>query len=188
MTENAHFCSKFKSNTISKLRRTWQIQFWHSQSSSKALNFENLCINTFFLIEKSDFLAHFHLLKCSFSLQIQVQDHFWTQQSIPNTILELSDLSWTFKKRISYINTHFLVQKSDILLILSHFLTFCALSFDSQATHRPHTCPQVNFRKSLRGFRRYLTHRNMLGSDITAPRTIPFFTEIKLKLKIHQPL
>ena len=99
MTENAHFCSKFKSNTIFKLRRTSQIQFWHSQRSSKALNFENLCINTPFLIKNSDFLAHFHLLKCSFSLQIQVQDHFWTQQSIPNTILELSNLSWTFKVR-----------------------------------------------------------------------------------------
>ena len=118
MTENAHFCSKFKSNTNFKLRRTSQILFWHSQRSSKALNFENLCVNTLFLIEKSDFFAHFHLLKCSFSLQIQVQDHFWTQQSIPITILELSDLSWTFKKRISYINTHFLVQKSDIF---AHF-------------------------------------------------------------------
>ena len=99
MTENAHFCSKFKSNTNFKLRRTSQILFWHSQRSSKALNFENLCVNTLFLIEKSDFLAHFHLLKCSFLLQIQVQDHFWTQQSIPNSILELSDLSWTFKVR-----------------------------------------------------------------------------------------
>ena len=121
MTENAHFCSKFKSNTNFKLRRTSQILFWHSQRSSKALNFENLCINTPFLIKNSDFLAHFHLLKCSFSLQIQVQDHFWTQQSIPNTILELSDLSWTFKKPISYINTHFLVQKSDIF---PHFESF----------------------------------------------------------------
>ena len=52
-------------------------------------------------------------------------------------------------------------------------MTFCALSFDSQATQRPVRCPQVNFRKSLRGFRRYLTHWNMLGSDITAPRPIP---------------
>ena len=59
------------------------------------------------------------------------------------------------------------------MLILSHFYAFCALSFDSQATQRPHICPQVNFRKSLRGFRRYLTHWNMLGSDITAPRPIP---------------
>ena len=71
---------------------------------------------------------------------------------------------------------------------ISHFYTFCALSFQYQATHRPHICPQVNFRKSLRGFRRYLTRWNMIGSDMTAPRTIPIFPQIKPRLKIHQPL
>ena len=58
-------------------------------------------------------------------------------------------------------------KKAIFLTVLSHFLTLCALSFDSQATQRPHICPKVNFKKSLRGFRRYLTHWNMLGSDIT---------------------
>ena len=61
------------------------------------------------------------------------------------------------------------------LIILSHFYTFCALSFHNQATQRPVICPQVNFRKSPRGFRRYLSHRLTFGSDITAPSTIPIF-------------
>ena len=60
-------------------------------------------------------------------------------------------------------------------IILSHFYTFCALSFHNQATQRPVICPQVNFRKSPRGFRRYLSHRLTFGSDITAPSTIPIF-------------
>ena len=58
---------------------------------------------------------------------------------------------------------------------MSHFYTFCALSFHNQATQRPVICPQVNFRKSPRGFRRYLSHRLTFGSDITAPSTIPIF-------------
>ena len=54
------------------------------------------------------------------------------------------------------------------MTILSHFFTFCALSFDYQATQRPHICPQVNFRKSQRGFRHNLSHWLTFGSDITA--------------------
>ena len=61
---------------------------------------------------------------------------------------------------------------------------FCAFSFHNQATQRPDICPQVNFMKSLRGFRRYLSHWLTFGSDITAPSTIPIFIEIKLNLKI----
>ena len=61
------------------------------------------------------------------------------------------------------------------LVILSHFYTFCALSFHNQATQRPVICPQVNFRKSPRGFRRYLSHWLTFGSDITAQSTIPIF-------------
>ena len=61
------------------------------------------------------------------------------------------------------------------LVILSHFYTFCALSFHNQATQRPVICPQVNFRKSPRGFKHYLSHRLTFGSDITAPSTIPIF-------------
>ena len=60
-------------------------------------------------------------------------------------------------------------------IILSHFYTFCALSFHNQATQRPVKCPQVNFRKSPRGFKHYLSHRLTFGSDITAQSTIPIF-------------
>ena len=37
-----------------------------------------------------------------------------------------------------------------------------------QATKTPHIWPQVNFRKSLRGFRHYLDHWLTFGSDILA--------------------
>ena len=57
--ENPHFSSKFNFNTIFELSKEIQIQFWHSQRSPGALNFENLCLNTHFLVQKSDISAHF---------------------------------------------------------------------------------------------------------------------------------
>ena len=65
--------------------------------------------------------------------------------------------------------------KSDIF---AHFesLLHILRTLISQPSH-PETCicPQVNFRKSPRGFRRYLSHWLTFGSDITAPSTIPIF-------------
>ena len=64
------------------------------------------------------------------------------------------------------------------MLISSHFLTFCALSFHYQAPQKPVRCPQVDFTKSPRGFMPYLSHCFTFGSDITAPSTIQKFPYI----------
>ena len=64
------------------------------------------------------------------------------------------------------------------MLISSHFLTFCALSFHYQAPQKPVGCPQVDFTKSPRGFMPYLSHCFTFGSDITAPSTIQKFPYI----------
>ena len=93
----------------------------------------------------------------------------------------------SIKKKLDHFEQSYGLRKmmwNFFLIILSHFYTFCALSFHNQATQRPVKCPQVNFRKSPRGFRHYLGHWLIFGSDITAPSTIPIFIEIKLNLKI----
>ena len=52
--------------------------------------------------------------------------------------------------------------------------------WSDQATKRPHIWPQVNFRKSTRGFRHYLDHWWTFGSNIIAQNTITIFPYIEL--------
>ena len=102
-------------------------------------------------------------------IELLVQDQFWTQESVPITILALFKLSQALKVWPFLHKHQFFLSKIVIFLLnFSQFFAFSMLLFRHQATQRPHVWPKVNFVKPSRGFGRYLNHWLTFESKVRA--------------------